>query len=121
MDPRNCPSQGAAGGGRTAPRQGILALSLLGQGTNPPQPPVPAEENAPFEKLLTPAGRALGTSLLAAPRQVQGASGDSLSLCCVPRKGSAAAARRAVVTRGELEGQASQWYWGGAEPLAWHF
>lgn len=83
-----------------------------------PLPPAPAPH--PGEELLIPTqGRPVGIAWscsVAAP----GASGDSLSLCCVPRKGGAAAAGQAV-TRGDTwsagGSQASQWYFGGAEPL----
>lgn len=81
----------------------------------------PAEMNvfcaSSFEKLLSPERRAEGISpeLLC---DSKGTSGDSLSLYCVPRKGSVAAAGQAV-TRGELAGPGVQWYFEGAEPLAW--
>lgn len=87
----------------TAPKAGHRRVVGAGNFSGEPSPraPTPAKKNvfcaSFFEKLLSPAHGALGMSPWLP-------CGDSLPLCCVPRRAGAAAAWQAVMAHRELVG-----------------
>ena len=104
-----------AQGELTAPKAGLWGA--IGPGPSPWAPAFCPEDSVStscFGNLLSPVHRTVGIS----PWRL---CGDSLSLYCVPRKGDAAAARRAVVTQRAGGSRRPSGIAEGLNLWLWHF